>query len=167
MIASNAPAMPRLSPREAWCIINGPMLNLFSILAFGFWLGVRHATDGDHVAAVSTLVSRNKKTGTAWLLGAFWGLGHSLTIFLAGAVIIFLKLEVPPRVGLTLEFGVGLLLMGLGALNMAGYRLGGGKVQAHSHAHDPQSAHISRGTCRHAPQCVQRWNRNSRCLHQS
>lgn len=119
-----------------WCIMDGAMTDLLSILAFGFWLGMRHATDGDHVAAVAAIVSRRRKFGSAWLLGAVWGLGHSVTVLFAGAAIIVLKFQIPPRLGLALEFGVGLLLMGLGLLNMTGERLGSGTVQVHSHPHD-------------------------------
>lgn len=112
------------------------MAELASILAFGFWLGVRHATDADHVVAVSTIVARTKKIGTAWLLGAFWGLGHTLTILIVGAAIISFKVSIAPRLELALEFAVGILLIILGLLNMAGYRLSSLGIKRHSHAHD-------------------------------
>ena len=97
---------------------------------------MRHATDADHVVAVSTIVARTKKMGTAWLLGAFWGLGHTLTIFMVGAAIILFKVSISPRLELALEFAVGILLIVLGLLNMAGYRLSSLGIQKHSHAHD-------------------------------
>lgn len=120
------------------------MTSLWAALLLGFWLGVKHATDSDHVVAVSTIVARAKKLGTAWLLGAFWGLGHTITIFLVGAAIILLKVEIPARLGLGLEFCVALVLILLGALNMAGHGLGGLGVPRHSHPHshdDPDHAH--------------------------
>lgn len=55
------------------------MIGLLSILAVGFFLGMRHATDPDHVIAVSTIVTRNRNLGRAALIGAFWGLGHTIT----------------------------------------------------------------------------------------
>ncbi len=111
-------------------------MSLLSLLGFGFLLGMRHATDPDHVVAVSTIVARHKSLGTAWLLGAFWGLGHTATIFLAGAVIILFKVSIPARLELALELGVGLVLVLLGLLNMAGHSLGSLGLKAHSHPHD-------------------------------
>lgn len=102
---------------------------ILSVLGFGFLLGTRHATDADHVVAVSTIVARNKKLGAAWLLGAVWGLGHGVTIFLVGAAIILLKIQIPHRLGLAMEFVVGLVLAALGLFNMIGHQF------PHSHAH--------------------------------
>src|SRR6185503_20255232 len=96
-------------------------------------LGMRHASDADHVVAVSTIVARTKKLGAAWLLGAFWGAGHSLTILLVGAAIILFKVTIPPRVGLAMEFAVGLVLIGLGLLNLLGRRVW--LAHRHEHAH--------------------------------
>jgi hypothetical protein len=110
-------------------------MSLFSVLALGFWLGMRHATDADHVVAVSTLVARHKKFGTAWLLGAFWGLGHSLTIFLVGSAVVLLKVEIPERLALAMEFAVALVLCALGLLNMGGFGIGGRAAEVHAHPH--------------------------------
>lgn len=81
---------------------------------------MRHATDPDHVIAVSTIVSRERSLGKAGLIGALWGLGHTITIVLVGAGIILFNLVIPPRVGLTMEFSVGIMLVLLGALNLTG-----------------------------------------------
>ena len=113
-------------------------MSLLSILGLGFLLGMRHATDPDHVVAVSTIVARTKKLGTAWLLGAVWGLGHTVTIFLVGVAIILFKVSIPPRIGLSMEFCVGLVLIALGILNVAGYGLGSLGLKTHRHAHDPR-----------------------------
>ena len=96
------------------------MMSGLAILAIGFFLGMRHATDPDHVIAVSTIVSRERSLARAAWIGAFWGLGHSITIVLVGAAIIFFNLVIPPRVGLTMEFAVGLMLILLGVLNLTG-----------------------------------------------
>ena len=96
------------------------MISGFAILAIGFFLGMRHATDPDHVIAVSTIVSRERSLSKAALIGALWGLGHTITIVIVGAAIILFNLVIPPRVGLTMEFAVGLMLILLGILNLSG-----------------------------------------------
>src|SRR5579871_3414783 len=90
------------------------------ILALGFVLGMRHATDPDHVIAVSTIVSRERSILRAGLIGILWGCGHTLTILVVGAAIILSGLAIPTRVGLTMEFSVGLMLILLGVLNLTG-----------------------------------------------
>jgi high-affinity nickel-transport protein len=91
-----------------------------AILVIGFFLGMRHATDPDHVIAVSTIISRERSIAKAGLIGILWGCGHTLTIALVGAAIILFGLVIPPRVGLTMEFSVGLMLILLGVLNLTG-----------------------------------------------
>ncbi|MGH7282337.1 MAG: high-affinity nickel-transport family protein [Polyangiaceae bacterium] len=90
------------------------------LLVIGFLLGVRHATDPDHVVAVSTIVSREKKWSAAGWVGALWGVGHTLTLLLVGGAIVLFGVVIPPRIGLTMELFVAVMLMGLGALNLAG-----------------------------------------------
>jgi high-affinity nickel-transport protein len=91
-----------------------------AILAIGFFLGMRHATDPDHVIAVSTIVSRERSIAKAGLIGILWGCGHTLTIVAVGAAIILFGLAIPVRIGLTMEFSVGLMLILLGLLNLTG-----------------------------------------------
>jgi high-affinity nickel-transport protein len=91
-----------------------------AILAIGFFLGMRHATDPDHVIAVSTIVSRERSIAKAAFIGILWGLGHTLTILAVGAAIVMFGLAIPARVGLTMEFCVGLMLILLGVLNLSG-----------------------------------------------
>jgi len=87
------------------------------ILLAGFLLGMRHATDADHVVAVTTIVSRQKKLSIAALIGAFWGLGHTVTILLVGSLIIYLQVVIPPHVGLFMEFSVGVMIVVLGIIS--------------------------------------------------
>ncbi len=94
------------------------MMTLVSILFLGFFLGMRHATDSDHVIAVTTIVSRQRSIGSAALTGIFWGIGHSLTLLVVGGAIIFFGIVIPERLGLSLEFCVALMLILLGALNL-------------------------------------------------
>jgi high-affinity nickel-transport protein len=96
------------------------MTSGLAILAIGFFLGMRHATDPDHVIAVSTIVSRERSIPKAAVIGVLWGLGHTLTILAVGAAIILFGLAIPARVGLTMEFCVGLMLILLGVLNLTG-----------------------------------------------
>jgi len=96
------------------------MFPLLSILALGFVLGMRHATDPDHVIAVTTIVSRQRSLRHAAWVGALWGLGHTITILAVGSAIILFGLVIPPRVGLSMEFSVGLMLVLLGVLNLSG-----------------------------------------------
>ncbi len=113
------------------------MTTLFPILLFGFFLGMRHATDSDHVVAVTTIVSRQRTIGSAAWTGIFWGIGHSLTLLAIGGAIILFGIVVPERLGMSLEFCVALMLILLGALNLrATFRA----VESVSADHD-QSAH--------------------------
>ena len=95
------------------------MLSSLSVLLFGFVLGMQHATDPDHVVAVSTIVSRQRSLLSAGGIGAMWGVGHTLTILLVGGAIILFRLAIPPRLGLGLELGVAFMLILLGILNIS------------------------------------------------
>ena len=94
------------------------MITLFSVIALGFFLGMRHATDPDHVIAVTTIVSRQRSMRHAAVIGALWGISHTITIFLVGSAIILFGVVIPPRLGLTMELSVGLMLILLGILNL-------------------------------------------------
>lgn len=96
------------------------MLTALTIILIGFALGMRHATDPDHVVAVTTIVSRQQNIRQAALIGMLWGMGHTLTIFAVGALIILFRVSIPPRLGLTMELMVGLMLVLLGVLSLTG-----------------------------------------------
>src|SRR5207237_604533 len=89
--------------------------------AIGFFLGMRHATDPDHVIAVTTIVSQQRSTKRAAVIGALWGLGHTVTIFAVGTAIILFKLVIPVWLGLSMELCVGLMLIALGVWNLVGF----------------------------------------------
>jgi ABC-type nickel/cobalt efflux system permease component RcnA len=93
-------------------------MSLAAVLALGFFLGMRHATDADHVMAVSTIVSRQRTLRAAAPIGMLWGIGHTLTILLVGGAIILFGIVIPPRLGLGMELSVALMLVLLGALNV-------------------------------------------------
>lgn len=111
-------------------------------MVLGFFLGMRHATDPDHVIAVTTIVAREKTRAGATAIGAAWGLGHTLTILVVGGGIILFGWVIPPRVGLSMEFSVGVMLIVLGIVNLTAVmrrlgasRLSRGAVHQHAHAH--------------------------------
>jgi ABC-type nickel/cobalt efflux system permease component RcnA len=122
------------------------MITLLSLISLGFFLGMRHATDPDHVIAVSTIVTRQRTLRAALLVGVLWGIGHTLTIVVVGALIILFSIVIPPRLGLTMEMAVALMLVVLGLWNLTGIlqriretltsrgtRTGG--LHAHTHSH--------------------------------
>ncbi len=91
-----------------------------TVILLGLFLGMRHSTDPDHVVAVSTIVSRQGSVRSSATIGLLWGLGHTLTIFLVGSAIIIFGVVIPPRLGLSMEFCVALMLILLGVLNLTG-----------------------------------------------
>src|SRR5690349_11039475 len=110
--------------RGAACGSSEPMISLVSIVVLGFFLGMRHATDPDHVIAVSTIVSRERNVAKSAWVGIVWGIGHTLTIFVVGAALILLNFVVPhgngtqvhinSRLGLLMDLAVALMLIILG-----------------------------------------------------
>ena len=104
----------------------GSHLGVFSspkwlfIAGIGLLLGMRHSTDPDHVIAVTTIVARLRQVRHASIVGAIWGVGHTLTIFVVGSAIILFGIVIPPRIGLSMEFAVALMLILLGILNLTG-----------------------------------------------
>lgn len=100
------------------------MLNLLFAFVTSLLLGMRHATDPDHIVAVSTIVSREQSMSRASSIGVLWGAGHTLTIFIVGGMIIAFKLAFTPTIGLSLELVVALMLILLGTLNVLGVNTG-------------------------------------------
>ena len=98
-------------------------------LGLGFVLGMRHATDVDHVAAVTAMASRERTLRAALSLGTLWGLGHTLTVLVVGGAIVAFGLVVPERLGLSLELGVAVMLIVLGMMNFSR------APQYHAHPH--------------------------------
>ena len=116
------------------------------IALLGLLMGMRHATDPDHVIAVTTIVSRERRLTAASRVGIVWGLGHTLTVLAVGAAIIIFKIAIPIRLGLAMEFAVAivLILLGLGAFaalvqlvvrRIAGTPHAVDQPLVHSHAH--------------------------------
>lgn len=118
------------------------MNELFVVCALGFVLGVRHAADPDHVVAVTTIVARNRSLRGAAMIGALWGFGHTITVLLAGGAIILFGWVIPPRLGLSMEFSVGAMLVALGIIGIVSayrsIRSGGSHDSG-----DPSHSHVS------------------------
>ena len=129
------------------------MTTFLSILVLGFFLGMRHATDSDHVVAVTTIVSRQRRIGSAALTGVFWGIGHSITLLVVGGAIILFGIVIPEKLGVSLEFCVALMLILLGWLNLRAFKRGvdavasaADRVHQHTHCHaDYVHSHAHKG----------------------
>ena len=114
-------------------------LGLLAALVLGVVLGLRHSLDPDHVVAVSTIVSEYRNPLRSFWVGVSWGLGHTTSLLLIGIVIIALRLTIPDRLALLLEFSVGIMLVGLGAQVMYNFRKK--MVHQHPHGHE-ENAHL-------------------------
>ncbi len=127
-----------------------PDTGIFAILTFGFILGIKHALDVDHVTAVSTVLSQNKSIFKAGRTGALWGIGHTITLLLAGVLVLGFKFNISERLALSMELLVGVVLILLGVPIVRTYinkRLHfhthrhGNKVHFHMHSHDEIKDH--------------------------
>jgi len=128
-------------------------VSVISLLAFGFALGLKHAMEADHLAAVSTIVSDRKSLWSASLVGGLWGVGHTISLLVAGVAVILLHFEISARLAKGLEFCVALMLVALGLdtlrkmarggqLHMHAHRHGG-RLHLHPHVHDAGHSHRS------------------------
>jgi high-affinity nickel-transport protein len=131
-------------------------MTFISILLLGFFLGMRHATDSDHVIAVTTIVSRQRKISSAALTGIFWGIGHSITLLVVGGAIILFGVVIPERLGMSLEFCVALMLIFLGVLNLGAFKqsvniIASNVAEVHEHAHR-HGDYIHSHAHRHGPE---------------
>jgi len=128
-------------------------ISVFSLLALGFVLGLKHALDADHLAAVSTIATERRSLLSSSLVGAFWGLGHTISLMIAGVLIILLHIEIGERTSKALEFCVALMLIGLG-INALVKLFRGGRIHVHPHEHDGHwhaHPHVHEGKHKDAP----------------
>ncbi len=108
---------------------------VWTTLALGFVMGLRHALDADHLAAVSTFVSEQRSPWRSSLIGAFWGAGHTVALLVFGGAVAVFRIALTPRLSQFLEFLVGCVLVFLGVNVLLGL-LKGQKLHAHRHEHD-------------------------------
>ena len=113
---------------------------MFGILGLGFLLGMQHALEADHIAAVSSIAARRRNSSDIIKHGLTWGLGHTLTLFLFTGAAIVLGKAIPDNVARPMETAVGIVLLGLG-LNVL-WRLWRDRVHFHQHGHGDGTIHI-------------------------
>ena len=140
-----------------------PILELVTSSGLGSLLGMRHALEPDHLAAVSTMVTRERGGWKAALIGACWGLGHTLSLLVVGAMLLVLRAEMTTRVSDAFEFCVSLMLIGLGwrAVRQAARQGTAGPAHIHQHGHVvhqhpgvPAHVHVGRWTLARRPLLV-------------
>lgn len=113
---------------------------MFGILGLGFLLGMQHALEADHIAAVSSIAARRTHLGDIVRHGLTWGLGHTLTLFVFAGAAILLGRAIPEHFAQPLETAVGIMLLGLGAHVL--WRLWRDRVHFHKHSHDDGTVHF-------------------------
>jgi ABC-type nickel/cobalt efflux system permease component RcnA len=125
---------------------------IWTTLVLGFVLGLRHALDADHLAAVSTFVSQERSFVRTSLIGAFWGMGHTVALLVFGMGVALFRLTLTPRLTQFLEFLVGCMLILLGA-NVLFRVLQKRQLHVHTHEHDGvehSHLHLHAGNPEHA-----------------
>jgi hypothetical protein len=112
-----------------------------TILGLGLVLGLRHALDTDHLAAVSTILTQRPSLRASGIIGLSWGLGHTVVLLLVGTVVLMLRVPIPEPFALAAEFGVGIMLVFLGGI--LAVRLVRERWHMHTHDHDgAQHVHL-------------------------
>ena len=124
------------------------LVELLTSSGLGSLLGMRHALEPDHLAAVTTLVSRERNGIRAALLGAWWGVGHTVALMIVGAVLVVVRTEMPATVSDVFELAVALMLIGLGIRSLRQAALQGPGGPLHLHRHGP-IVHIHAGVSSH------------------
>ncbi|MBA3335508.1 MAG: sulfite exporter TauE/SafE family protein [Acidobacteria bacterium] len=105
-----------------------------AVLSLGFVLGLKHAVEADHLAAVSTIVTERRSLFSSAIVGGLWGLGHTISLFIAGVLVLLLDFQISEQTERALEFGVGIMLVLLG-LNVLQKIVQGGTLHFHTHEH--------------------------------
>src|SRR5436189_5155421 len=105
-----------------------------AILGLGFLLGFKHATEADHLAAVSTMVSSRRNLWSSAIVGGIWGLGHTISLFVAGIFVLILDFHISEIAERRLEMCVGIMLTLLG-LNVVRKLISGSQLHFHDHEH--------------------------------
>jgi ABC-type nickel/cobalt efflux system permease component RcnA len=116
-------------------------LSAFALLGLGFVFGLKHATEVDHVVAVSTIVSEHRSVLRSALVGGLWGVGHTASLILVGTIVLALRIAIPDGVSNWLEFCVALMIIGLGASALLRALRRRTDAHIHQHSHD-QVAHV-------------------------
>lgn len=129
-------------------------LSILAVLSIGLVFGLKHAMEVDHVVAVSTIVSQHKNVFHSALVGALWGAGHTVSLLVIAAIVLTLRVAIPETVSGWLEFGVALMIIGLGVSALWSALRKSGEVHVHQHSHDGIShthIHFHETETRHQP----------------
>jgi len=127
----------------------------FTVLGIGLLFGLKHATEVDHIVAVSTIVSQHRNLMRSALVGALWGAGHTAALLVTGAIVLSLRIAIPLQVGSLLEFGVALMIIGLGVSALWRALRKRDHLHVHQHSHDGMShahIHFHEDATKHGPQ---------------
>jgi ABC-type nickel/cobalt efflux system permease component RcnA len=131
------------------------MDSAFPLLALGFALGLKHATEADHLVAVTTVVSEQRSLWRSAAVGGLWGLGHTAALFAAGGLLIALRVTIPEGLARALELAVALMIVLLGTrilylvlrrrrdVHVHAHAHDGGHVHTHLHFHEREDAHAA------------------------
>jgi ABC-type nickel/cobalt efflux system permease component RcnA len=114
-------------------------VGVFALLALGLVFGLKHATEVDHVVAVSTIVSEHRSVLRSALVGGLWGMGHTASLIIVGVLVLVFRVAIPQRVANWLEFGVALMIIALGVLAITRVLRKRADIHLHRHSHDGQS----------------------------
>lgn len=110
----------------------------FGMLGLGLIYGLKHATEIDHIVAVSAIVSEHRKLRRAALVGGLWGAGHTASLVVVGTIVLALRVAIPETVASWLEFSVALMIIGLGISALRKVLNRRADVHVHKHVHDQQ-----------------------------
>jgi ABC-type nickel/cobalt efflux system permease component RcnA len=138
-----------------------PSVGVVALLGLGMLFGVKHATEVDHIVAVSTIVSQHRSVMRSAWVGAMWGAGHTLALLITGIVVLSLRVAIPESVSNWLEFSVALMIIALGASALWRVLRKGSEIHLHKHEHDGLShvhvhfhdkatKHVERSTAKHS-----------------
>lgn len=120
-----------LDDASGWTSFGG-----FAILGLGLVFGLKHATEVDHIIAVSSIVSEHRKLSGSAAVGGLWGVGHTVSLVIVGAIVLAVRVAIPAVVSSWLEFGVALMIIGLGVMAVVRAMRQRSDVHFHSHVHD-------------------------------
>jgi ABC-type nickel/cobalt efflux system permease component RcnA len=141
------------------CLFVAMLENLGSLSTLAVWtiglvFGLKHATEVDHVVAISTIVSQHKNVLRSALVGALWGAGHTASLLVIGVVVLSLRVTIPERVSGWLQFAVALMIIALGISALWRVTRKNSKVHLHKHSHDGLShthVHFHEAETNHKP----------------
>lgn len=130
-------------------------MGTLTVLAVGLLFGLKHATEVDHVVAVSTIASQQRNVLRSALVGALWGAGHTVSLLIVGVLVLVLRIAIPESVSNWLEFGVALMIIGLGSVALWKSLKKRTDLHVHEHSHDGLShvhIHFHESSTRHDSQ---------------